>query len=536
MNRILLYVHFNKYDALSGHVLYQLEHMRPLFSRIVLISNSALSQGDVAKLHELGIPEILQRENKGYDFAAWRDGMEAVGFEKLGQYDSVTLMNDTCFGPLWDVEPIFSRFENRSDIDFWGMTNFRKTKYFKEHLQSYFLSFSQEVVKSAVFQTFWSTIKNFENVQDVIDNYETQVTTSLIKAGYRYDAVFNTLSEDAGDLVHPDFSYYRPLAVVDYKVPFLKVKAIEQHEHTASQILREIQKQSVYPTHLIKEHCFHFIAPDLPFLLEDKLLTFGQAFQKPISKIAVHLFVSNLVIGQELIQKLSTMPFEYSLVLTASTSMILAELKDLELTQSHLYVGVFDTHTLALQGLQNLLGEFDIIGHFHTETLEKETMDEVVNTLCENSLLAINHLENIVDKGLVFSDIPPFSRFNGLQRVDVEKRKQVWGQLPHRKKIPETSYYVSVPEAFFWGKPIALRQFFNVNDKQLDESFLTDYLVYLVWDQGYDFSLMPVPIALTAHIDRSIMTREYITNEKEWIHSKPSILKLLKKILGKFLP
>ncbi|HFH9739096.1 TPA: rhamnan synthesis protein F, partial [Streptococcus pyogenes] len=47
MNRILLYVHFNKYNKISAHVYYQLEQMRSLFSKIVFISNSKVSHEDL---------------------------------------------------------------------------------------------------------------------------------------------------------------------------------------------------------------------------------------------------------------------------------------------------------------------------------------------------------------------------------------------------------------------------------------------------------------------------------------------------------
>ena len=33
MQRLLLYVHYNKFNFISGHVLYQLENIRPLYSR-----------------------------------------------------------------------------------------------------------------------------------------------------------------------------------------------------------------------------------------------------------------------------------------------------------------------------------------------------------------------------------------------------------------------------------------------------------------------------------------------------------------------
>ena len=237
MKRLLLYVHYNKYDELSGHVLYQLEQLRPLFSKLIVISNSQLTESATLTLKELGIDEVIQRENLGFDFAAWRDGMAHIGFEHLIDFDSVTLMNDTCFGPLWDITDIVEEFEKRPNVDFWGMTNFRKTKYFDEHLQSYFMFFKKHVVASEVFQKFWTSIKTFTDVQDVIDNYETRVTSLLTEAGYRYDAVFNTIEAEAGDLIHPDFSYYRPISTLEHKVPFIKLKAFTDNEKASMSIV-----------------------------------------------------------------------------------------------------------------------------------------------------------------------------------------------------------------------------------------------------------------------------------------------------------
>ena len=83
MKRLLIYVHFNKYDHISRPVFYQIEHMRPLFEKLVFISNSKLSLSEVEKLREKKlIDEFIQRENTGYDFGAWHDGMALVGFDK----------------------------------------------------------------------------------------------------------------------------------------------------------------------------------------------------------------------------------------------------------------------------------------------------------------------------------------------------------------------------------------------------------------------------------------------------------------------
>ena len=93
MKRLLLYVHFNKYNRVSSHVYYQLTQMRPLFSKVVFISNSQVSEHDYQKLVDLHLMDnFIQRENVGFDFAAWRDGMTHVGFDDITTYDVVTIM------------------------------------------------------------------------------------------------------------------------------------------------------------------------------------------------------------------------------------------------------------------------------------------------------------------------------------------------------------------------------------------------------------------------------------------------------------
>lgn len=131
---------------------------------------------------------------------------------------------------MWDLEPIYQDFECDRNVDFWGMTNYRKDKDFNEHIQSYYLSFKQNVVNSEAFQLFWQNIQDFTEVQDVIDHYETQVTTNLVQAGFHYQTVFNTIQADASGMLYPDFSYYNPTSILKNRVPFIKVKTIAANE------------------------------------------------------------------------------------------------------------------------------------------------------------------------------------------------------------------------------------------------------------------------------------------------------------------
>lgn len=497
MKRLLLYVHYNKYDELSGHVLYQLEQLRPLFSKLIVISNSQLTESATLTLKELGIDEVIQRENLGFDFAAWRDGMAHIGFEHLTDFDSVTLMNDTCFGPLWDLSNIVEGFEQRQNVDFWGMTNFRKTKYFDEHLQSYFISFKKHVVDSETFQQFWTSIKTFTDVQDVIDNYETRVTSVLLEAGYRYDAVFNTIDAEAEDLIHPDFSYYRPISTLEHKVPFIKLKAFTDNEKKGRLLLDYITKLSAYPVALIKSHLNSYHSPDSLVILDEKIIepSFHSVSGKGYHS-AIHVHISDLE-RLKVFTDTSLSAFYY---FTLSSHIDRNEVEVIllncfEKDRFQLVSQTFENHYHALVSLYSQLREYDFVGHFHTSDFGNEgrLVDEATRHALVDMLLDEERLVSIFthfpEVGLVFADLSKelywtdsISTLNHNQELDLNNQCL---------KATNNSLYV------FQGSMWMSKDFLGkiiLKDKPIfyhfDENIL-DYLFYRkVWDEGIDYRII----------------------------------------------
>lgn len=317
MKRLLLYVHFHKYNQVSSHVLYQLEKLRPLFSRVIFLSNSSLAPDKENLLKEKGLVDIvIQRDNIGFDFAAWRDGLDYIGYDDLAQYDSVTMMNDTCFGPLWDMLGYYQKYESDITVDFWGMTNNRQSKEFPEHLQSYFMVFKKSVIGSPVFTEFWKNVQDFTDVQEVIRYYETQVTTTLIQAGFSYQSIFDTRTEDASHMLHADFSYYNPTVILKKKVPFIKVKAIDANQHIAPYLLDEIECKSDYPVELILSHMSEINYPDFKYLLGRKLLETKTLSNFSSKKVAVHLHVFYVDLLEDFLIAFQNFHFAYDLFIT----------------------------------------------------------------------------------------------------------------------------------------------------------------------------------------------------------------------------
>lgn len=497
MKRLLLYVHYNKYDELSGHVLYQLEQLRPLFSKLIVISNSQLTESATLTLKELGIDEVIQRENLGFDFAAWRDGMAHVGFEHLTDFDSVTLMNDTCFGPLWDITDIVEEFEKRPNVDFWGMTNFRKTKYFDEHLQSYFMFFKKHVVASEAFQKFWTSIKTFTDVQDVIDNYETRVTSVLLEVGYRYDAVFNTIAEEAGDLIHPDFSYYRPISTLEHKVPFIKLKAFTDNEKKGRLLLDYLANLSTYPVALIKSHLNSYHSPDSLVILDEKIIESSfKSFSKHEYRMAIHVHISDLERLKVFFDsKLSAF---YYFTLSGHLDKNQVEnnlLNSFDKDRFQIVSQKFDNHYHALVSLASQLSEYDFIGHFHTADFgnEGKLVDEATRLALIDMLLDEEKVSSIFadfpEVGLVFADLS--KELYWTDAIGTLNQNQVAKLDNECQKTIKNSLHV------FQGSMWLSKDFLEkiiLKDKRIfynsDENSLP-YLFYRkAWDVGIDYRII----------------------------------------------
>ncbi|EMB89754.1 RgpFc protein [Streptococcus mutans NMT4863] len=537
MKRLLLYVHFNKYNRVSSHVYYQLIQMRPLFSRVVFITNSHLSQENQDKLRSQKLmDDFLQRENIGFDFAAWRDGMNHIGFDNLDSYDIVTVMNDTCFGPLWDVKEHYLSYEKQDEIDFWGLTNNRATKQFKEHIQSYFITFKKAVIQSEAFHNFWENIQNHADIQRVIDDYETQVTTTLLDAGFQYDVVFDTTKEDASHMLHADFSYYNPTAILNHRVPFIKVKAIDNNQHITPYLLNDIQKNSTYPIDLIVSHMSEINYPDFSYLLGHKYVKKRERVDLKNQKIAVHLHVFYVDLLEEFLTAFKQFHFSYDLFITTDSDDKKAEIEEILSANSQeaqvFVTGNIGRDVLPMLKLKNYLSTYDFVGHFHTKKSKEADFwagqswrEELIDMLVKPADNILAQLQQNPKIGLVIADMPTFFRYNKIvdawnEHLIAPEMNTLWQKMGMTKKIDFNAFHTFVMSygTFVWFKYDTLKPLFDLNltDDDVPEEPLPQnsilhaierLLIYIAWNEHYDFRISKNPVDLTPFIDNKLLNK-----------------------------
>ncbi len=539
MKRLLLYVHFNKYNRVSSHVYYQLTQMRPLFSKVIFISNSQVSERDHQKLVNLRLMDnFIQRENIGFDFAAWRDGMTHVSFDNITTYDVVTIMNDTCFGPLWEIKDYYLKYEADDQVDFWGLTNNRRTKKshqtqgFPEHIQSYFITFKKPVIASSAFRNFWENVKNHTDVQEVINDYETKVTTTFLAAGFRYQTVFDTVNEDTTGMLHPDFSYYNPTAILNHKVPFIKVKAIDNNQHIAPYLLEEIAKKSDYPVDLIVSHMSEINFPDFKYLLARKYIQTTAPTSLSNKKIGVHLHVFYVDLLEDFLKAFENFHFAYDLFITTDNDTKKLEIEAI-LNQNHKNAHIFVTgnigrDVLPMLKLKKYLSTYDYIGHFHTKKSKEADFwageswrNELIDMLIKPADNILANFEN--DKlGLVISDIPTFFRYNKIvdawnEHLIAPEMNDLWYKMKMTKPIDFNTFHTFVMSygTFIWFKYDALKPLFDLDltDKDVPIEPLPQnsilhaierLIVYVAWNEHYDFRISKNKIEITPFVDNKL--------------------------------
>lgn len=227
MKRLFIYSFYDNDGIVDDYVLYFLEKFKPFCEEIYTVVNGSLTDDSRKKL-EKSSSVVLERENVGFDSAAFKFVIEHFGYEKLKEYDELILANSTMFGPIYSPAVLFDSMEKK-DCDFWGITKHPEMNSYKagvkvcEHIQSYFLTFNNKILKSDAFKEFWTTLKIASNYDEAIAFFELKLTTFFEDKGFKSGCYISPEKyfEKQKNLT---YFYYILQQVKEDKMPFIKRK------------------------------------------------------------------------------------------------------------------------------------------------------------------------------------------------------------------------------------------------------------------------------------------------------------------------
>lgn len=271
--RALILAHFDQDGIIDPHVEQSIRFYRNLFDKIIMVSTSA----DTFTAGREGlVDEFIRRPNVGYDFGSWKRGLQAL--VDPSAYYEIVFANDSVYGPLNDLEPIFLA-PHLKDADFWGLVS---SDQLRPHVQSWFFCIRHRLIQSGDMPKFLEAVDTIDDKQAIIDNYELEMQRFFQERGWRTASYcqgargWRQLRQELasgipwdkpGKALHYLRAVYsgQPLnpmhfcwkRCVDNGVPFVKVELLRSNplDVPLDRVWSYIKNKTRYPVSLIEQHC-----------------------------------------------------------------------------------------------------------------------------------------------------------------------------------------------------------------------------------------------------------------------------------------
>lgn len=169
-------------DKYVEHILKEIDS---ICSRLIVVVNGELGK-EGRKILEKYAEEVLLRENKGYDGAAYKEAIFNIGAAELIKYEEVLLCNNSFFGPFLKLETLFADTEKES-ADFWGLS-YRNTGI-AAFIESYFLVFRENIVQSGALWDYFEQLIEISNYEEARIFFERGIFHFFYARGFKYGSL-----------------------------------------------------------------------------------------------------------------------------------------------------------------------------------------------------------------------------------------------------------------------------------------------------------------------------------------------------------
>lgn len=301
VKRLGVFFFYDKDGIADRYVEYLIKEYASCQEKIIIVSNGEVTES-AKNMFLKYTDDVIIRENKGLDFAAYLAAFHSVGWDKLEEYDEISIMNSTLMGPVYPLMNMYKEMELR-DVDFWGISKHFKFDYdasgkipygyIPEHIQSHHMVFRKSLVKSEKFQKFWDEMPEIKDYTDSVALFEASFTKKFEDYGFKWDT-YSHLDDFKGVSFNPIMEY--PKDLLEFRhCPLFKRRLFFQDPlvvlnttfgNPTSDLYKYISEETSYNTDFIWENiirtCHH--ADFVKMLNLNYVLSTKQAEENDIGK------------------------------------------------------------------------------------------------------------------------------------------------------------------------------------------------------------------------------------------------------------
>ena len=174
--RLFLFAGYDANGIIDDALIYYVSALSK-FGDVILCMDSNCSKTELNKVKKYTIHAIAKRHYE-YDFGSYKRAYQYAHDKKiLKNYDCLYLVNDSVFGPIFNIKDTLNNIE-QIPTDAAGMViSQHKTHSFME---SWFVRLNRKVFLSTWFDKFISSITHQDNKTDITVKYEHGLT-NLVK-------------------------------------------------------------------------------------------------------------------------------------------------------------------------------------------------------------------------------------------------------------------------------------------------------------------------------------------------------------------
>ncbi|WP_344737786.1 rhamnan synthesis F family protein [Microbacterium awajiense] len=171
--------HWDPDGKIAPHVERTVDALTSVADSVIVVSSAPLKQS--SRLWLSTRTELIERENTGHDFASYREGIDRIDQAT----ERLLVLNDSAVMPLVPMRVILDAMKGHRGV--WGLT---PGYGFTPHIQSYFVAFEVDALRSATFTSFWNSDKRATSRDDVIVGREVGLARTFGAAGFRLDTYY----------------------------------------------------------------------------------------------------------------------------------------------------------------------------------------------------------------------------------------------------------------------------------------------------------------------------------------------------------
>ena len=419
--RLGIFLFYDKDGVADRYIEYMLKDIRPCLDRLIVIANGKADENAV-KMFESIADKVVIRENKGFDIGAWQQGItEICGREELAKYDSLTLFNDSFFGPFYPFADIYKEMESRSK-DYWGLSVHGEANgsglcpygYRPRYIQTYFMVFEKDLLHSEDFFSFWEKLPEFKSYNELAEKFVAVMTMHFSDLGYEWDVLCDTSDlegERSKNFDQHTFNIYE--LVANRRFPIIKRRsfhtdrAVYLQYSNGSELFRAleyIEKNYDYDISLIFEHLLRLYEPEtlkntlcLDYVLPDIGST---ELKKGESAVIAHLVYDDMF--ERYGHYLKNIPAETDIIITTNTPEKEARLKELygDIASVRLVTNRGRDMSALLVGCRDILMKYEFLCFVHDKKSSQKEFASVGAEFdrlnWENILHSEGYIRNII--------------------------------------------------------------------------------------------------------------------------------------------